>query len=68
LVKCQKCGTQSPAGTNFCGGCGSKLGWSYAMPTRKKKPRHILVIPHKLPSRLKIDLIKGFRGRNSAYE
>jgi len=25
LIKCQKCGTQSPAGTNFCGGCGSKL-------------------------------------------
>jgi hypothetical protein len=25
LIKCQKCGTQSPSGTNFCGGCGSKL-------------------------------------------
>ena len=25
LLKCQKCGTQSPAGTNFCGGCGSRL-------------------------------------------
>jgi len=25
LIKCQKCGTQSPSGTSFCGGCGSKL-------------------------------------------
>ncbi|HEV8386332.1 MAG TPA: zinc ribbon domain-containing protein [Nitrososphaera sp.] len=26
LVKCAKCGTQSPVGTNFCGGCGSRIG------------------------------------------
>jgi hypothetical protein len=26
MVKCAKCGTQSPVGTNFCGGCGSRLG------------------------------------------
>jgi len=26
LLKCPKCGTQSPAGTNFCGGCGSRIG------------------------------------------
>lgn len=26
LVKCSKCGAQSPAGTRFCGECGTKLG------------------------------------------
>ncbi|HDP69713.1 MAG TPA: zinc ribbon domain-containing protein [Actinobacteria bacterium] len=26
LVKCPKCGAQSPAGTRFCGECGTKLG------------------------------------------
>lgn len=26
LVKCLKCGAQSPAGTSFCGECGSRLG------------------------------------------
>lgn len=26
LVKCSKCGAQSPAGTRFCGECGIKLG------------------------------------------
>lgn len=25
MVKCPKCGAESPAGTRFCGGCGSKL-------------------------------------------
>ncbi|MGI0024042.1 MAG: double zinc ribbon domain-containing protein [Nitrososphaera sp.] len=25
MIKCQRCGTQSPIGTNFCGGCGTKL-------------------------------------------
>ncbi|MGI0014328.1 MAG: zinc-ribbon domain-containing protein [Nitrososphaera sp.] len=25
MLKCQKCGAQSPVGTNFCGGCGSRL-------------------------------------------
>jgi hypothetical protein len=25
LVKCSKCGTQNPAGTRFCGECGTKL-------------------------------------------
>jgi len=25
LIKCPKCGTQSPAGTRFCGECGAKL-------------------------------------------
>lgn len=25
LITCQKCGTRSPAGTKFCGECGSKL-------------------------------------------
>jgi hypothetical protein len=26
MVKCSKCGAQSPAGTQFCGECGTKLG------------------------------------------
>jgi hypothetical protein len=26
LMKCPKCGAQSPAGTRFCGECGTKLG------------------------------------------
>jgi hypothetical protein len=26
LVKCPKCGAQSPVGTRFCGECGTKLG------------------------------------------
>jgi len=26
LVKCSKCGAQSPVGTKFCGECGTKLG------------------------------------------
>lgn len=26
MIKCSKCGTGSPAGTRFCGECGSKLG------------------------------------------
>lgn len=26
LIKCPKCGAPSPAGTRFCGECGTKLG------------------------------------------
>lgn len=26
LVECDNCGTQSPAGTRFCGECGNRLG------------------------------------------
>jgi len=26
LIKCPKCGAESPAGTRFCGECGSKVG------------------------------------------
>lgn len=25
MLKCAKCGAESPMGTNFCGGCGSRL-------------------------------------------
>ena len=26
MIKCPKCGAGSPAGTQFCGECGNKLG------------------------------------------